>query len=40
MKKIIAFVLAALMLVGLFAGCVASEQEAAGTNKYNLKTVK
>ena len=40
MKKIIAIILAALMLVGMFAGCTAEDNSGAGTNKYNLKTVK
>ena len=41
MKKLIALILAALMAVGMFAGCTAPEEEApAGNNKYNLKTVK
>ena len=40
MKKIIAIVLAALMLMTLFAGCVKEESPDAGTNKYNLTTVK
>ena len=39
MKKLIALMLALLMAVGMFAGCVVEEEEA-GTNKFNLTTVK
>ena len=39
MKKIIAILLSALMLMSLFAGCTA-EQAGPGKNTYNLKTVK
>ena len=40
MKKLIALALAVVMAVSMFAGCVPAEEEAAGTNKYNLNTVK
>ena len=45
MKKIIALIMAALMLVGMMAGCVAEENPPetdpnTNTNKYNLTTVK
>ena len=40
MKKLIALMLAVLMAVGMFAGCTPVEEEPAGTNKYNLTTVK
>lgn len=40
MKKIIALVMAALMVIGMMAGCTAANEENAGTNKFNLKTVK
>ena len=40
MKKIIALILVVLMAVGMFSGCVVNEEEKAGTNKYNLTTVK
>ena len=39
MKKLIALMLALLMAVGMFAGCVVEEEEA-GANKFNLTTVK
>ncbi len=39
MKKIIALVMAALMLVGMLAGCTAAD-DGPGKNKYNLTTVK
>ena len=40
MKKIIAVMLAVLMLMTLFTGCVKEETGGPGTNKYNLTTVK
>lgn len=40
MKKFIALMLAVLMAVGVFAGCTVAEEEAPGTNKFNLTTVK
>ena len=40
MKKLIAILLSTLMLMGLFAGCVADKAAAPGTNTYNIKTVK
>lgn len=40
MKKLIALMLALLMAVGMFAGCVIAEEEEGGTNKFNLTTVK
>jgi len=40
MKKLIAIVLSALMLMGMFAGCVAADPAGPGKNTYNLKTVK
>ena len=40
MKKFIALMLALLMAFGMFAGCVVEEEEAGGTNKFNLTTVK
>ena len=39
MKKLIAFCLTLVMMLGLFTGCVI-EEENAGVNKYNLTTVK
>ena len=39
MKKLIALIMAVLMVVGMMAGCVVEEEEA-GANKYNLTTVK
>ena len=39
MKKLIAVCLSVIMALGLFAGCVV-EEEPAGKNPYNLKTVK
>lgn len=40
MKKLIAIVLSALMVLGMFAGCVADDPAGPGKNTYNLKTVK
>ncbi len=42
MKKLIALALAALMVLSIFAGCAPAEkpEATAGSNKYNLKTVK
>ena len=40
MKKLIAIVLSALMILGMFAGCVADDVTGPGKNTYNLKTVK
>ena len=40
MKKIIAIALAALMLMGLFTGCVKEDPAGSGENKFNLTTVK
>ena len=40
MKKLIALMLAVVMAIGMFAGCTPVEEEPAGTNKYNLTTVK
>ena len=40
MKKLIAMMLAVLMAIGMFAGCTPVEEAPAGTNKYNLTTVK
>ncbi len=40
MKKFIAILLSALMLMSMFAGCVADEVAGPGKNTYNLKTVK
>ena len=40
MKKLIAIVLSALMILGMFAGCVADDVAGPGKNTYNLKTVK
>lgn len=40
MKKLIAIALAALMTLGLFAGCSAGEENGPGENTYNLTTVK
>lgn len=40
MKKFIALMLAVLMAVGMFAACTPVEEAPAGTNKYNLTTVK
>ncbi len=38
MKKLIALIMAAIMVLSLFAGCVPAEQEK-GSNKFNLTTV-
>ena len=40
MKKLIALMLAVIMALGMFAGCTPVEEAPAGTNKYNLTTVK
>ena len=40
MKKLIAIALSALMVLGIFAGCVADDVAGPGKNTYNLKTVK
>lgn len=40
MKKLIAIALSALMVLGMFAGCVADDVAGPGKNTYNLKTVK
>ena len=42
MKKLIALALAALMVLSIFAGCAPAEkpEATAGSNKYNLQTVK
>lgn len=40
MKKLIAILLSALMLMSMFAGCVADEPAAPGNNTYNIQTVK
>ena len=40
MKKLIAILLSALMLMSMFAGCVANEPEAPGANTYNVNTVE
>lgn len=40
MKKIIALTMALLMAIGMFAGCSVEDNEGAGPNTYNLKTVK
>lgn len=40
MKKLIAIVLSALMVLGMFAGCVADDVAGPGKNTFNLKTVK
>ncbi len=40
MKKLIALMLALVMALGMFAGCTPVEEAPAGTNKYNLTTVK
>ena len=40
MKKLIALMLAVVMALGMFAGCTPVEEAPAGTNKYNLTTVK
>jgi len=40
MKKLFALTLAVLMVLGMFAGCVAADQGGPGKNTYNLKTVK
>ncbi|MBE6934515.1 MAG: transporter substrate-binding domain-containing protein [Ruminococcaceae bacterium] len=40
MKKYLALFLAILMALTVFAGCTAAEEEPAGTNKFNLTTVK
>lgn len=40
MKKLIAIALSALMILGMFAGCVADDVAGPGKNTYNLKTVK
>ena len=40
MKKILALVLATIMMLGLLAGCSASEEKGPGENPYGLKTLK
>ena len=40
MKKLIAIALSALMILGMFTGCVADDVAGPGKNTYNLKTVK
>ena len=40
MKKLIAIALSALMILGMFAGCVADDVAGPGKNTYGLKTVK
>ena len=40
MKKLIAIALSALMILGMFAGCVADEVAGPGENTFGLKTVK
>ena len=40
MKKLIAIALSALMVLGMFAGCVADDVAGPGKNTFNLKTVK
>ena len=40
MKKFIAIILSALMVLSMFAGCVADDVTGPGKNTYNLKTVK
>ena len=40
MKKIIALAMALIFVLSMFAGCTPAQQEPAGTNKFNLKTVK
>ena len=40
MKKFIAILLSALMILGMFAGCTADDVAGPGKNTYNLKTVK
>jgi polar amino acid transport system substrate-binding protein len=40
MKKLIAVLLSALMLMSMFAGCVADEPAGPGKNPYNIQTVK
>lgn len=40
MKKLIALMLTLVMALGMFAGCTPVEEAPAGTNKYNLTTVK
>lgn len=40
MKKLIALIMAMLMVVGMLAGCVVEEDGGPGKNTYNLKTVK
>lgn len=40
MKKLIAIALSALMVLGIFAGCVADDVAGPGKNTFNLKTVK
>lgn len=40
MKKLIAILLSALMILGMFAGCTADDVAGPGKNTYNLKTVK
>ena len=40
MKKFIAIMLSALMVLSMFAGCVADDVAGPGKNTYNLKTVK
>lgn len=40
MKKMIALMLAAVMMLSVFAGCTVAEEEGPGENTYNLTTVK
>ena len=40
MKKLIALALSALLLMSMFAGCVANEPTTPGTNTYNINTVE
>ena len=40
MKKLIALIMVAVMALGMLAGCVVEQPDAAGKNTYNLKTVK